>query len=103
MTSILKIVTASQACQIRKYKNLKLKLMRCCANIYFSWECQKQKLIPNFTKIKIPIMSLAAVHTQYKITKMGLCDEIKFLYIRKNMIKKELCNICLQLGKEWDR
>ena len=80
MTSIPKTVTASQACQIRKNKKkLKLKLMRCCANIYFNRECQKQKLIPNFTKMKIPIMSPAAVHSQYKITKMRLRDDIKFL------------------------
>ena len=63
----------------------------------------KQKLIPTFTKIKIPITSPAAVHTQYKITKMRLRDEIKFLYIKKYTINKELHSIHLRLGKEWDK
>ena len=77
--------------------------MRCCANIYFNREYQKQKLIQNFTKIKIPITFSAAVHTQYKITKMRLRDEIKLKSIKKNTINKELYNIHLQLGKEWDK
>ena len=77
--------------------------MRCCANIYFNRERQKQELIPNFTKTKIPITCPAAIHTQNKITKMRLRDEIKFLYIKKKAINKDLCTIHLRLAKEWDK
>ena len=34
---------------------------------------------------------------------MRLRDEIKFLYIKKYTINKELHSIHLRLGKEWDK
>jgi len=37
---------ASQAKCIYLFKNLRTKVQRCCANIYFNWQCLKQGVIP---------------------------------------------------------
>jgi len=37
---------ASQAKCIHLYKNLRAKVQRCCANIYFNRQCLKQGVIP---------------------------------------------------------
>jgi hypothetical protein len=40
--SSTEIITASQARYVNQYKNLKIKVMKCCANIYFNRQCLKQ-------------------------------------------------------------
>jgi len=41
---------ASQAKYIRLYKNLRVKVQRCCANIYFNRQCLKQGVIPTLSQ-----------------------------------------------------
>jgi hypothetical protein len=57
--SLIKITLASQARSISQYKNLRIKVMKCCANIYFNKQCLIKTVIPNYAKIKIPYTSLA--------------------------------------------
>jgi hypothetical protein len=54
---------ASQARTIYQYKNIKTKVMKCCANIYFNRQCLNKKLVPNYAKIKVPLTSPAASQT----------------------------------------
>ena len=100
--SSIKIVQASQATRIYQYKNIKRKILKCCANIYFNKQCQKHKLTPNHTKIHIPHTSPAAIHTQCKISKIRIRYEIEFLYMKKTNLNKTLFQIHLQLANEWD-
>ena len=65
--SSIKIIRASQATHIYLYKNLKNKILKCCASIYFNNQYLKYNLTPNYTKIKTPYTSPAATHTQQKI------------------------------------
>ena len=44
---------ASQAKMYTKYLNVKIKLHKTIANIYFNKECLKHKLTPTYAKIKI--------------------------------------------------
>ena len=44
---------ASQAKMYTKYRNVKTKLHKTIANIYFNKECLKHKLTPTYAKIKI--------------------------------------------------
>ena len=46
MTSIKFI--ASQACTIFQYKNIRTKVLKCCANIYFNKQCLIKKIIPDY-------------------------------------------------------
>ena len=77
--SSIKVAVASQARHINAYKCLKSKILIHCANIYFNKQCLEQNLSPKFANIKIPNTSSTAIHTQQKLTKIRLKDEIKFL------------------------
>jgi hypothetical protein len=57
---------ASQAKTINAYKNSKIKLMKCCANVYFNKQCIAQKITPAYAKIKIEQTSPASAITQQK-------------------------------------
>ena len=50
---------ASQARSANKYKNVRMKVMKCCANIYFNRQCLAKKVIPNNANIKFPYTSPA--------------------------------------------
>jgi len=89
--SSTKIITAGQACYVSQYKNLKSKVMKCCANNYFNCQCLKQNLTLNYTKLKIPNTSLASRFTKQKIVKLSMKDEIKFLYMKKK--KTQYCSL----------
>ena len=64
--SSIKIIDASIARNITHCKNLKRKILKCCANIYFNKQCQKHNLTPKYTQIKTPLTSPAAIYTQRK-------------------------------------
>jgi len=44
--SYTRIIVAGKARYVSQYKNLKSKVLKCCANI-FSRQCLKQNLTPN--------------------------------------------------------
>jgi len=44
--------TVSQAKSINQYKNLRTKIMKCCANIYFNRQCLKKEIDPKYANIK---------------------------------------------------
>jgi len=46
----LTFIQASQAKCVNKYKNLRIKVLKCCANIYFNRQCLKQNLNPKYSK-----------------------------------------------------
>jgi hypothetical protein len=75
----IKIITAGQVKIINAYKNSKIKLMKCCANIYFNKQCIAQKITPAYAKIKVAKTSPASTITQQKAQVMRVKDEIKFL------------------------
>jgi len=55
---------ASQARSIHQYKNLKIKVLKCCADIFFNRRCLTKKIVPNYANIKLPITSPASSITQ---------------------------------------
>jgi len=57
---------ASQARSICHYKRLKIKVLKCNADIYFNKQCLIKKIVPNYAKIKVPATSPAARKTQDK-------------------------------------
>jgi len=46
---------ASPAHSVNTYKNLRTKVMKCCANIYFNWQCLDKKMIPKYGNISTVI------------------------------------------------
>ena len=96
-----KIVVASQAIHINKFKHLKRKVLKCCANIYINKQCILYGLTPKFAAIRVPNTSLAARFTQRKLIKIRLRDELKFLYIQKSELNKWLYYMHLRVASEW--
>ena len=75
--------TVSQARSIYQYKNLKVKVLKCCADIFFNRQCLTKKIIPNYANIKVPVTYPTSRITQNKIHNIRLKDEIKFLHRKK--------------------
>jgi hypothetical protein len=74
---------ASQARCINQYKNLRVKVLKCCVNIYFNRQCLKRDITPKYARIKIPYTSPAAKVTQKKTQITRIRVEIKHIY-KKN-------------------
>ena len=73
---------ASQARSIYQYKNLRIKVLKCCADTFFNGPCLARKIVPIYATMKVPFTSPASGTTQNKIHTIRLKDEIKFLYCR---------------------
>jgi hypothetical protein len=59
---------ASQAHTISQYKNIRTKILKCCANIYCNQQCLTKKIVPNNANIKTPRTSPVTQVTQKKFT-----------------------------------
>ena len=90
-----------QACTIFQYKNTRIKVLNCCANIYFNKQCLIKEIVPNYANIKLPNTSPAAHTTQKKIRTVRIKDEIKLLYKKKQKLNNELYKIHLKAAQEW--
>jgi hypothetical protein len=90
-----------QAKSINAYKNVRIKIMKCTANIYFNQQCLKRKSIPKYAKLMVPNTSPAAHETRKKIHHNRIKDEIKFLYKKKQNLNIELYNAHLKAAHDW--
>ena len=79
---------ASQARSIYQYKNLKIKVLKCCSDISFNSQCLTKKIVPNYANVNVPITSPASCIAQNKIHTIRLKDEIKFVYKKKEKLNK---------------
>jgi len=68
-------ILASQAKSINLCNDLKTTVMKCYANIYFNQQCLAEKVIPNYTKIKIQYTTPATDFTK-KILKLHFLKEM---------------------------
>jgi len=58
----------NQACTVNQYKNIRVKVLKCCANIlvYFNKQCLIKKITPNYAKTNLSHTSPATLATQKK-------------------------------------
>jgi len=94
---------ASQAKTINNYKNRKMKLLLCCANIYFNKQCLIQNLTPSYARIKVANTSPAAKLTQLKVQTIRIKDELRFLYKKKALLNKQLYYAHLLAANTWGK
>ena len=99
----LKIINneASQAF-IQQYENLKRKIYNCSSNMYFNQRCLHNNTVPNFATIKIPNTYTASKFTQHKVSITRIRDEIKYLYVKKQQLNKQLLHLRLNLVNSWN-
>jgi hypothetical protein len=79
---------ANQGRTIFQYKNIRNKVLKCCANIYFNKQFLNNKIIPSYANIKLPDTSPAARKSQRKIHDMRIKDEIRSLYSQEIVAHK---------------
>ena len=65
-----------------KYLNVKTKLHKTIANIYFNKEFLKHKLTPTYAKIKIKVTNKAATKTKEQSKTLRIKNELKYLQIK---------------------
>jgi len=92
------VLFASQAKHINQYKNLRTKVVNCCANIYFNRQCIKQGIVPKYASIKIPNTSPTSKMTQKKVQITRMKEEIKYLYKKKDFLNKSLYTAHLKVA-----
>ena len=61
---------------------VRIKVLKCCAGIFFKLQCLARKIVPNYANVKVPVTSPASHRTRNKIHTIRLKDEIKCLYSR---------------------
>jgi len=94
---------ASQAQSINQYKNLRTKVAKCCANIYFNKRCLYNNVIPKYAQLKVQNTSPASQSTAQKAGIMRIKEELKFLHRKKEKLNQELYRRHLQVAQEWGR
>jgi hypothetical protein len=57
--------------------------------------------IPKYANIIVPATPKAAHTAQRKVSLIRMKDEIKFLYIKKEQLNKELYKTHLRVAHEW--
>jgi len=77
--TFLKIIGASQSL-IHKCENLKRKLYKCNASIYFNRQCLENRLTPSYARVGIPNTSPAHKYTQKKVTVIDYLQHIYNFY-----------------------
>jgi len=92
---------ASQARTIFQYKNTRIKVLKCFANIYFNKQCLNKRIVPSYANLKIPNTSPAARTTQRKIHSMRIIDEISFRCKKKQQLDNALYKIHRKAAQEW--
>jgi hypothetical protein len=91
---------ASQALLVSLYMNIRSKLLKCCANIYFNKQCITKRVIPKYVNIKTANTSPASQVTAKKAQIIRIKDDIKFLYKKKEKLNRELYKIYLQAAHD---
>ena len=92
---------ASQARTIFQYKTTRIKVLKCCANVYYNKQCLNKKIVPRYADIKPLNTSPAARNTQKKVHNMRIRDEIRFLYEKRQQLNNALYKIHLEAVQDW--
>jgi len=96
----LSTLLASLGKSIHQFKNLRKKLAKCSANIYFNKQCLHNKLTPNYFQIKDINTSPASQITTHK-ARTPRIEELRFLHKKKETLIRELYGSNLQVAQEW--
>jgi hypothetical protein len=99
----LKIIDAKQATIINNFLNLKRKLLKANANIWFNKQALLYKVIPNYVKIKVTGTLIPAIKTQKLAAHIRIKKGLKYLYIKKQDVNNQLYDIHLKAAAYWGR
>ena len=91
---------ASQARCINQYKNLRVKVLKYCAYIYFNRQCLKRDITPKHASIKIPYTSPATNVTQKKVQINRIREKAFYVVQNKNYLFDVQSDLILSMFNE---
>jgi hypothetical protein len=97
----IKFVDAKQAKCIHNYKNIKKKLQRSNASIWFNKVCRSEHLEPKYIGIKINGNNERSYITRKAAIKFRIIAELKHLYKKKAHLNKRLYAAHLECANYW--
>ena len=92
---------ASQAKSIYHYNSIRSKILKCNADTFFNKQCLAKNITPKYANIKVTATSKAAHTTQKRVSVIRIKDEIKFLYMKKDQLNKQLYQVHLKVAQKW--
>jgi hypothetical protein len=78
-------------------------LLHCNAKINSKKTCLNRNIIPKYARIKLPTYNTAAKKTQTQAKILRIKNEIKFLYINKQQLNKELYHSHILNANIWQQ
>ena len=70
-------------------------------NVYFGRQCLKGGLVPEYASIGVAYTSSASKVTQKEVQETSIRDEMKYVYKKKEILKKSLYKTHLHAAREW--
>ena len=99
----VKFIEAKQTNETHQYKNIKRKLFKANTGISYNKLCRQKQLTPNYISIRINGKSQQYQKTVGAATLFRINQEIKFLYIKKQKLNKQLYNLHLKCATIWQK
>jgi len=97
----IKICIAKQAKQILQYQKIKIKLYKNNAAIWYNKTCWIKQLTPNYINIRVNGNNTRFQKTKNTAIRYRINQELKFLYIKKQQLNKQLYKIHLKCAAHW--
>ena len=97
----VKFIDAKQAKESYQYKNIKRKLYKANAAIWYNKVCRQKQLTSNYISIRINGKNQQCQKTVRAASHFRISQEIKFLYIKKQKLSEQLYNLHLKCATIW--
>ena len=98
----IKLINAQQAKETHKYENIKIKLYKCIAAIWYNKTCKLRKLTPRYINVRINGNNIQCRKTKSAAIHFRITQEIKFLYIKKQKLNEKLYKLHLECVSQWN-
>jgi len=99
----IRFTNAKQAKILHEYKNIKRRLHKTTATIWYNKTCKKKRLTPKYFTIKISDNSRQSINTQKAAAHYRINQEIKFQYLKKARLNEQLYKKHLGRAATWPR
>ena len=97
----VKFIDAKQAKESYQYKNIKRKLYKANAAIWYNKVCRQKQLTSNYISIRINGKNQQCQKTVRAASHFRISQEIKFLYIKKQKLNEQIYNLHLKCATIW--
>ena len=97
----VKFIDAKRTKETYQYKNIKRKLYKSNAAIWYNKVCRQKQLTPNYISIRINGKNQQCQKTVQAATHFRINQEIKFLYIKKQKLNEQLYNLHIKCATIW--